>query len=96
MFTKNRIKRPIDVTLKFSGLSFINLILTIIALLLILVWPPFRHGQIAYGILAILGWITALALGMTFKTLPFIVWNNHYKNLNGKGKIPLPKELYRG
>ncbi|QEC72886.1 hypothetical protein FSB73_15575 [Arachidicoccus ginsenosidivorans] len=93
---KNRIKRPIDVTLKFSGLSFINLILTIIALLLILVWPPFRHGQIAYGILAILGWITALALGMTFKTLPFIVWNNHYKDLNGKGKIPLPKELYRG
>lgn len=92
---KNRIKRPIDITLHFSGLSFINLTLTILCLFLILTWQPAGQQQIAYGILAILGWISALALGMTFKTLPFIVWNGHYKKLNGKGKIPLPKELYR-
>lgn len=91
----NRIKRPIDVTLRFSGLSFFNLALSLGCLILLIIWPPFNRAQILYGILAILGWISALALGMTFKTLPFIIWNGHYKHLNGKGKIPLPKELYR-
>jgi hypothetical protein len=32
---------------------------------------------------------------MTFKTLPFIVWNGRYKNLNGKIKVPMPKHLYK-
>lgn len=91
----NRIKRPLDITLRFTGLSFINLGLTIAALILIVLWRPPIRSQIIYGLLAILGWLSALALGMTFKTLPFIVWNGHYKHLNGKGKIPLPKELYR-
>ncbi|SDZ83720.1 Cytochrome C and Quinol oxidase polypeptide I [Arachidicoccus rhizosphaerae] len=92
---KNRIKRPIDVTLQFSGLSFVNLMAALVFLTLLLTGSPLGNGHIAYGILAILGWISALGLGMTFKTLPFIVWNGHYKHLNGKGKIPLPKELYR-
>ena len=41
-----------------------------------------------------LGCITNIILGMTFKTLPFIVWNDHYKMLSGKVKVPLPKQLY--
>lgn len=90
----NRIKRPIDVTLRFSGLSFVNLCLALLLLVLILAWRPAGQLQILYGTLAVLGWISSLALGMTFKTLPFIVWNGHYKHLNGKGRIPLPKELY--
>ena len=92
---KNRIKRPIDVTLQFSALSFINLIAALGVLIWLLAGHVFAQGYLAYGTLVILGWISALGLGMTFKTLPFIVWNGHYKNLNGKGKIPLPKQLYR-
>lgn len=48
-----------------------------------------------YGIFLFLGWITALILGQTFKTLPFIVWNSHYKHWTGKIKVPLPKNLYK-
>ncbi len=47
-----------------------------------------------YGSLVFFGWITGIILGKTFKTLPFIVWNKHYKNMNGKANIPLPKHLY--
>jgi len=47
-----------------------------------------------YGALIFLGWITGIILGKTFKTLPFIVWNKRYKNLNGTAKIPMPKHLY--
>jgi hypothetical protein len=31
---------------------------------------------------------------MTFKTLPFIVWNKVYHKLAGKGKTPNPKDLF--
>ena len=92
---KNRIKRPVDISLRFSGISFVNLILTLGCLVGILCCPWGGQGQVVYGMLAILGWLSSLALGMTFKTLPFIVWNGHYRHLNGKGRIPLPKELYR-
>lgn len=47
-----------------------------------------------YGVLLFLGWITSIILGQTFKTLPFIVWNEHYKSLTGKAQIPLPAALY--
>ena len=31
---------------------------------------------------------------MTFKTLPFIVWNKVYHQRSGLGKTPNPKELF--
>src|SRR5690606_8546609 len=70
-------------------------IFLIISLLLLpFVFYEGGTAAIVYGTCIFMGWITALILGKTFKTLPFIVWNSHYKNLNGKVKIPLPKDLY--
>jgi hypothetical protein len=46
-----------------------------------------------YGFCIFFGWITAIILGMTFKTLPFIVWNMVYRTRAG-GKTPAPKELF--
>ena len=46
------------------------------------------------ALLFFFGWITAIILGMTFKTLPFIVWNKVYHHLAGKGKTPNPKDLF--
>jgi hypothetical protein len=48
----------------------------------------------AYGFTIFFGWISAIIMGMTFKTLPFIVWNKVYHHLAGKGKTPNPKELF--
>ncbi|OIQ66546.1 hypothetical protein GALL_518810 [mine drainage metagenome] len=42
-----------------------------------------------------MGWITALILGQTFKTLPFIVWVKHYEHLTGKVKTPMPADLFK-
>ncbi|HEY4652812.1 MAG TPA: hypothetical protein VIG72_15455 [Pontibacter sp.] len=49
---------------------------------------------LVYGISVFLGFITAIILGQTFKTLPFIVWMHAYENYVGKFKTPLPKDLY--
>ena len=42
----------------------------------------------------IFGFLSALILGQTYKTLPFIVWLQKYQAKVGKQKIPLPQELY--
>jgi len=49
---------------------------------------------LTYGFCIFFGWITAIIFGMTFKTLPFIVWNKVYHDKAGLGKTPNPKELF--
>lgn len=90
---KSRIRKKVDMQMKQSFSSFIFLIIAILMIPVI----NFMQGNqwtVLYGTLLFMGWITGLILGKTFKTLPFIVWNEHYKNLSGKVIIPLPKDLY--
>ena len=49
---------------------------------------------LVYGFSIFFGWLTAIILGMTFKTLPFIVWNKVYHEKAGLGKTPNPKDLF--
>jgi hypothetical protein len=49
-----------------------------------------------YGFLIFFGWLTAIILGMTFKTLPFIVWNKVYRNQATNQSTPSPKDLFNG
>lgn len=49
---------------------------------------------LVYGLSVFLGFVTALILGQTFKTLPFIVWMHAYEDLVGRYKTPLPKDMY--
>lgn len=49
---------------------------------------------LVYGISVFLGFISALILGQTFKTLPFIAWMPPYEDYVGRFKTPLPKDLY--
>ncbi|GAB3822056.1 hypothetical protein [Pontibacter rugosus] len=49
---------------------------------------------LVYGISMFLGFVSALILGQTFKTLPFIVWMHAYEDYVGRFKTPLPKDLY--
>jgi hypothetical protein len=68
--------------------------LVIIIALLILCPKENVNLIITYGFIIFFGWITAIILGMTFKTLPFIIWNKVYHRLAGKGKTPNPKDLF--
>jgi FtsH-binding integral membrane protein len=57
--------------------------------------PISVNYSVLYGSLLLMGWISALILGQTFKTLPFIVWVKHYGHLTGKVKTPLPSDLVK-
>ena len=51
------------------------------------------HLYLVYGISIFMGFISALILGQTFKTLPFKVWLHRYQHLVGKTPVPQPKDL---
>lgn len=96
---RHRIRKKVDEQMKLSLLSVIMMALPLIFLVaiisLIIISPKENISLvIAYGFIIFFGWITAIILGMTFKTLPFIVWNKVYHQLAGKGKTLNPKDLF--
>ena len=90
---KNRIKKKVDYSMKHTFIAFSCLLIGFL-FIPVIYYSVGVKWTFVYGLFLFLGWISSIILGMTFKTLPFIVWNNHYKLLNGKMKIPLPKHLY--
>jgi len=96
---QQRIRKKVDEQMKVSLLSVLMMLLPVIFLVIIIILLILSSKEnvnliITYGFIIFFGWITAIILGMTFKTLPFIVWNKVYHHLAGKGKTPNPKELF--
>ncbi|GGG84570.1 hypothetical protein GCM10007415_17190 [Parapedobacter pyrenivorans] len=90
---RNRLRRKIEPLMKHTAISFLNLAVGFVLLPVAFYFSDSRWVSL-YGTFLFLGWITAIILGTTFKTLPFIVWTSHYRHLTGKVIVPLPKQLY--
>ena len=95
---QQRIRRAVDEQIKISLIAVLMLALPIIFLVLILfvLLASAENSALvlSYGFSIFFGWITAIILGMTFKTLPFIVWNKVYHKKAGLGKTPNPKDFF--
>ena len=95
---KNRLRRKVDDPLKVSLLSVFMMLLPLVILFIIISVLLFSVDNsslvLTYGFCIFFGWITAIIFGMTFKTLPFILWNRAYHGRAGLGKTPNPKELF--
>jgi hypothetical protein len=93
-----RLRKKVDYQVKISLLSVLMMAVPLIFLLIIILWSLFLGDNVrlvlTYGFCIFFGWISAIIFGMTFKTLPFIVWNKVYHDKAGLGKTPNPKELF--
>jgi hypothetical protein len=96
---RKRVKRHLDIGMKQSVASFT--VLLIPAILVILLTTDMDSisafklpVSIAYVSAILLGFITSLIMGQTYKILPFVVWLKVYRNRVGKTGTPLPKDLY--
>ncbi len=94
----DRLRRKVDDQLKISLLSVLMMALPVIFLLIIIFLLLFSMDNtrliLTYGFCIFFGWVTAIIFGMTFKTLPFILWNKTYHSKAGLGKTPNPRELF--
>jgi hypothetical protein len=93
---KVRIRKQVDEQMKVSLLSVALLFLPLLSLLVVIYFISTDEKPnmvLLYGFCIFFGWITAIIFGMTFKTLPFIVWNKVY-HTRALGKTPAPKELF--
>jgi len=96
---KKRLRKKLDVGMRYSVLAMVLLVVPVIILSIILKAFPIadefvNRVVVLYGFSVLFGFITTLILGQTYKTLPFIVWLHTYQKLVGKTKTPLPRELY--
>ena len=95
---RQRIRRQVDEQMRISILSILIIMIPLIILILIIGWSLATSSNarlaLTYGFTIFFGWITAIILGMTFKTLPFIIWNKVYHERAGLGKTPNPKDLF--
>ncbi|MBW7846852.1 MAG: cytochrome C oxidase subunit I [Bacteroidales bacterium] len=96
---KKRIRRQVDDQMKVSLLSVAMILAPILLLLAVVVYVAYNgyggaHITLGYGFLIFFGWLTAIILGMTFKTLPFIVWNKVYHKRSFSGQTPNPKDMF--
>ena len=96
---KMRVKKQLDIGMKQSALSFAILVIPLFLIFTLLLNFNFLKTltlplSVAYGSAIVIGFITSLVMGQTYKTLPFIVWLKVYRGKVGKVILPLPKDLY--
>ena len=95
---KLRLRKKADDPLKLTLLSVAMIAIPVLMLLFLIGLTGLTgHAEriaLTYGFIIFFGWLTAIILGMTFKTLPFIVWNKVYHLRASSGPNPGPKDLF--
>ncbi|OFY86798.1 MAG: hypothetical protein A3F72_21155 [Bacteroidetes bacterium RIFCSPLOWO2_12_FULL_35_15] len=96
---KKRARKNLDIGMKQSIYAFLIISVCIIFSVLnnLTIFNSAVFAQqitLLFGISVFIGFISLLIMGQTLKILPFIVWLNKYQKLAGKGKTPLPKDLF--
>jgi len=93
-----RLRKKVDEQMKISLLAVAMMILPVILLIVIIgamqVSSSNNTLALLYGFVVFFGWLTAIILGMTFKTLPFIIWNKTHHLFAANEKTPSPKDLF--
>lgn len=87
-----RVKKKLDIGMKKSMMALFFVLLAVG--FSIPVFTNILKLETAYFSILIVGFVSTLIKGQTFKTLPFIIWLKEYKSFVGKEKTSLPKDLY--
>lgn len=96
---QKRVKKHLDVGMKQSVFSFAMLFFSLFIVFFLLLTTDLLTTltiplSIGLGSALLVGFISSLIMGQTYKTLPFIIWLQVYRNRIGKSEIPFPKDLY--
>lgn len=85
--------RKLDIGMQASVWAFPALLLPL-ALSAFLLLSAKTDWSILYIFSALTVFFFPLILGQTYKTLPFIIWLQHYQKFVGKQSVPVPADLF--
>lgn len=93
---RKRIRKKLDVGLKFTAIALF--ILGITTLLnfsfLFFNYENVNNLTLVYGILFLVGFASTLIVGQMFKIVPFLVWYHKYSSKVGIDKVPMLKDMF--
>jgi len=93
---KKRIRKRLDIGLKFSAFAFI--VMGISALLnfsfLFFDYERIKNLTLIYGFIVLVGYISFLIIGQMYKIVPFLVWYHKYSSKVGLEKTPMLKDMF--
>ncbi len=93
---KKRIRKKLDIGLKFSAIAFV--LMGIVSVLnysfLFFDYESIANLTIVYGILVTLGTFGMLIVGQMYKIVPFLVWYHKYGSKVGLEKVPMLKDMF--
>ncbi|WP_337865531.1 hypothetical protein [Ignavibacterium sp.] len=93
---KKRIRKKLDVGLKFSAVSFVMLgISTLLGFsFLFFEYENYTNLTLIYGFMIIVAYISTLIVGQMYKIVPFLVWYHNYSGKVGIEKVPMLKDMF--
>lgn len=93
---KKRVRRKLDIGLKFSAVSFSMLGLSTLLgfSFLFIEYENITNLTLVYGFMIIVAYISTLIVGQMYKIVPFLVWYHKYSSKIGIEKVPILKEMF--
>lgn len=94
---KSRIRKNVDIGIKFSKFAYLLLGITTLFGLLITFTNISNEMNVTliYGYLIIFGYISMLTVGQMYKIMPFLVWYHKYSSKAGIEKVPMLKDMFK-
>ncbi len=90
---RRRMRRRMDISLRYMLASLVYLLAAAATGVGLLLRLPAERWAIAYGYLAIAGWVGLVVIGMAHKIVPLLVWHVRFGGRLGLEKVPLPNDL---
>ncbi|MDT3697551.1 MAG: hypothetical protein ROY99_14300 [Ignavibacterium sp.] len=93
---QKRMRKKLDIGLKFSSYSYLMLALTTIlgSFIAFVDYENITNLTLIYGYMIIFGYLSMLIVGQMYKIVPFLVWYHRYSSKVGLEKVPLLKEMF--
>jgi hypothetical protein len=93
---QKRIRKKLDIGLKFSVFAFI--MMSVSTLLnfsfLFFEYESIKNLTLTYGFIVLFGYISFLIVGQMYKIVPFLVWYHKYSSKVGLEKTPMLKDMF--
>lgn len=93
---KNRIRKKLDIGLKFSVVALIMMgfVSSMNFSFLFFNYELITNLTLVYGILVTIGTFGMLIVGQMYKIVPFLVWYHKYSSKAGLENVPLLKDMF--